>query len=108
MGVIEKTMSKILVFGGTSVVNASVSAGHHTFVYIRPTKPGDLSKLELLKKIQAMGVTIFQGELDEHAKLVEVLRQVDTVIVTLGVPLYMEQLKIIEAMKEASNIKAIN
>ena len=46
-----------------------------------------------------------QGELDEHQKLVKVLRQVDTVIVTLGVPQYMEQLKIIEAMKEAGNIK---
>lgn len=46
--------------------------------------------------------------MNDHAKLVEVLRQVDTVIVTLGVPLYMEQLKIIEAMKEAGNIKVVN
>lgn len=37
-----------------------------------------------------------QGELNDHAKLVEVLRQVDTVIVTLGVPLYMAQLKIMK------------
>lgn len=46
-----------------------------------------------------------QGELDEHEKLVEVLRQVDIVIVTFGVPLVIEQLKIIRAMKEAGNIK---
>lgn len=49
-----------------------------------------------------------QGELDEHEKLVEVLRQVDIVIVTFGVPLVIEQLKIIRAMKEAGNIKVIN
>ncbi|KAL1825661.1 hypothetical protein ACET3Z_012439 [Daucus carota] len=110
MGDIGKTMSKILVFGGTGylgqyVVKASILAGHQTYVYVRPTKSGDLVKLQLLEKFQAMGVTIFQGELDEHQKLVKVLRHVDTVIVTLGVPQYMEQLKIIEAMKEAGNIK---
>lgn len=49
-----------------------------------------------------------QGELDDHDKLVEVLRQVDIVIATLGVPTYKEQLKIIKAMKEAGNIKVIN
>nr|XP_017251024.1 PREDICTED: eugenol synthase 1-like [Daucus carota subsp. sativus] len=48
-----------------------------------------------------MGVTVFVGELDEHEKLVEVLRQVDIVIVTFGVPLILEQMKIIRAMKEA-------
>ncbi|KAL1816768.1 hypothetical protein ACET3Z_019342 [Daucus carota] len=52
-----------------------------------------------------MGVTVFVGELDEHEKLVEVLRQVDIVIVTFGVPLILEQMKIIRAMKEAGNIK---
>lgn len=65
MGVMEKMMSKILIFGGTGylgqyVVKASVSAGHQTFVYVRPTKPGDLIKLGLLKRFRAMGVTIFQ------------------------------------------------
>lgn len=45
--------------------------------------------------------------MDEHDKLVEVLRRVDIVIVTFGVPSYLEQLKIIRAMEEAGNIKVI-
>ncbi|KAL1831221.1 hypothetical protein ACET3Z_000872 [Daucus carota] len=104
--------SKILIFGGTGylgtyMVKASASAGHPTFVYVRPVKPQhDCSnKLNLLEEFQSMGVTIFQGEVDEHDKLVEVLRQVDIVIVTLGVPSCLEQLKIIRAMEEAGNIK---
>ena len=65
MGDIGKTMSKILVFGGTGylgqyVLKASILAGHQTYVYVRPTKSGDLVKLQLLEKFQAMGVTIFQ------------------------------------------------
>ncbi|XP_074369362.1 LOW QUALITY PROTEIN: isoeugenol synthase 1-like [Apium graveolens] len=105
--------SKIIIFGGTGylgtyMVKASLSAGHPTYVYVRPVKPHHHhhpSKLQLLEDFESMGVTIFQGELDEHEKLVEVLRQVDIVIVTFGVPLVIEQLKIIRAMKEAGNIK---
>ncbi|KAK1371348.1 Isoeugenol synthase 1 [Heracleum sosnowskyi] len=103
--------SKILIFGGTGylgtyMVKASVSDGHPTSVYGRPMKSQqDSAKLDLLEEFRSMGVTIFQGELDEHDKLVEVLRQVDIVIVTLAIPQCLEQLKIIRAMKEAGNIK---
>lgn len=88
------------------MVEASVSLGHPTYAFVRPTKPNhDPSKKELLDEFESMGVTIFWGELDEHDKLVEVLRQVDVVISTLAVPQYLEQLEIIRAMKEAGNIK---
>ncbi|CAK9185762.1 unnamed protein product [Ilex paraguariensis] len=103
--------SKILVFGasgylGTYMVKASASMGHPTYAYVRPVKPGsDNSKLALLKEFESMGVTIFQGELDDHEMLVSVLKQVDVVISTLAVPQYLEQLHIISAMKEAGNIK---
>ena len=58
--------SKILIFGGTGylgtyLVKASASAGHPTFVYVRPVKPQhDSNKLNLLEEFQSMGVTIFQ------------------------------------------------
>ncbi|XP_015895797.2 isoeugenol synthase 1 isoform X2 [Ziziphus jujuba] len=103
--------SKILIFGATGylgkyMVKASVSAGHPTFVYVRPIKPNtDPSKLQLHKQFGSMGVTIFQGELEEHEKLVDVLRQVDVVISTVAVPQHLEQFKIIKAMEEAGNIK---
>ncbi|KAL1831220.1 hypothetical protein ACET3Z_000871 [Daucus carota] len=110
MGDIEKK-SKILIFGGTGYygtyqVKACVAAAHPTYVYARPVKPHhDPSKLDLLKEFKSLGVTIFEGELDEHEKLVEAIRQVDIVIVTLGLPLIMTQLKIITAMQEAGNVK---
>ncbi|KAL5555165.1 hypothetical protein UlMin_037401 [Ulmus minor] len=105
------TMSKILIIGATGylgkyMVKASLSAGHSTFVYVRPINPNaDPSKLQLLKEFESLGVTVFQGELDEHNKLVLALQQVDVVISTLAVPQHLEQLKLIEAMKDAGNIK---
>ncbi|MBA0569322.1 hypothetical protein Golob_006758, partial [Gossypium lobatum] len=73
--------SKILIFGGCGylgkfMVKASVSLGHPTFVYTRPLNPhppnAPTSKFLLLKDFESMG-----GELDEHEKLVSVLKQVD-------------------------------
>ncbi|XP_068311013.1 isoeugenol synthase 1-like [Pyrus communis] len=102
---------KILIFGATGylgkyMVKASVSLGHPTYAYARSIKPNtDPSKLELHKEYEAMGVTIFQGELDEHEKLVAVLQQVDIVISTLPIPLLLQQFKIINAIKHAGNIK---
>nr|AHA90806.1 propenylphenol synthase 1 [Larrea tridentata] len=103
--------SKILIFGATGylgkyMVKASLSMGHPTSIYVRPIKPNaDSSKLEAHKEFEAMGVTIFQGDLDEHEKLVSVLKQVDIVISTLAIPQHLEQFKIIKAMQEAGNIK---
>ncbi|KAL2521232.1 NmrA-like negative transcriptional regulator family protein [Forsythia ovata] len=103
--------SKILIFGATGylgkyMVTASVSMGHPTCVYVRPIKPdADSSRLELFKSFESMGVIVIQGELDDHEKLVSVLKQVDVLISTLAVPQHLEQLKIIKAMKEVGNIK---
>ncbi|XP_039039412.1 isoeugenol synthase 1-like isoform X2 [Hibiscus syriacus] len=101
--------SKIMIFGGSGylgkyMVKASVSLGHPTFVYTRPLN-SSTSKSLLLKEFQSMGVTIFYGELDEHEKLVSVLKQVEVVISTLPVPQHLNQLKIITAIKDAGTIK---
>uniref|UniRef100_A0A2C9U6P6 NmrA-like domain-containing protein n=1 Tax=Manihot esculenta TaxID=3983 RepID=A0A2C9U6P6_MANES len=52
-----------------------------------------------------MGVTIVHGELNEHEKIVALLRQVDVVISALAYPQVLDQLKIIDAIKVAGNIK---
>ncbi|KAF8364756.1 hypothetical protein HHK36_033268 [Tetracentron sinense] len=104
-------LSKVLIFGGTGyigqyMVRASVMMGHPTYVYARPITPNTgSSKLELHHEFISVGVTIFQGELDEHEKLVLVLQQVDVVISTLPFPQILDQFKIIDAMKIAGNIK---
>ncbi|KAA8538611.1 hypothetical protein F0562_028195 [Nyssa sinensis] len=102
--------SKILIFGGTGyigkfIVRASMMMGNPTYVYGRQLTPtSNPSKISLHNEFQSMGVTIIQGELDEHEKLVSVIKQVDIVIATLGVPQIPQQLKIIEAIKIAGNI----
>ncbi|KAG2718994.1 hypothetical protein I3760_03G245600 [Carya illinoinensis] len=99
--------SKIMILGATG----RVSLGHPTFAYVRPLlKPNINSnanppKLGLLKEYEALGVTIIHGELDEYGKLVAALCHVDVVISTLAVPQHLDQLKIIQAMKDAGNIK---
>ncbi|GLT37996.1 hypothetical protein SLA2020_122740 [Shorea laevis] len=116
--------SKILIFGatgylGTYLVKASISMGHDTYAYTRPLKPNDnnSSKLQRLREFESMGVTLFQeniffnfpiihnGELDDHEKLVSVLRQVEVVISAVPIPQYHKQLNIIQAMKDAGTIK---
>ncbi|KAI4326197.1 hypothetical protein MLD38_031535 [Melastoma candidum] len=105
--------SRILIFGATGylgqyIVRASVSLGHPTSAYVRPLSLGDsptasfASKMGIIREFGSMGVS---GELDDHEKLVSVLRRVDVVISALAVPQHLQQLKIIEAMKHAPNIQ---
>lgn len=100
--------SKILIFGssgylGRYLTKASISMGYPTYAYLRPHNHP--SKLQLLKDFHSMGVTIYQGELDEHEKLVCAVKEVDIVISALAVPQHLDQMKIISAMKEAGNVK---
>ncbi|KAJ0024108.1 hypothetical protein Pint_07285 [Pistacia integerrima] len=107
----SEATNKILIFGGTGyigkyMVKASVSLGHKTYVYARPiSEKTSLSKLQLQKEFQSLGVIIVQGELDEHEKLVSVIREVDVVISALAYPQVLDQFKIIDAIKVAGNIK---
>ncbi|KAG5049130.1 hypothetical protein JHK85_010233 [Glycine max] len=108
--------SRILIFGGTGyigkyMVKASVTLGHPTFVYTRPLDAQTpSSKAQLCKEFNSMGVTLVhfelqgQGEL-EHDQILAVIKQVDIVICSLPYPQVMEQLKIIDAIKVAGNIK---
>ncbi|CAL5201154.1 unnamed protein product [Lathyrus oleraceus] len=106
----EGKKNKILVFGGTGyigkyMVKASISLGYPTFVYTRPinTKTPS-SKIQLCDEFNSLGVTLVEGEL-EHDRILKVIKQVDIVICTFPYPLVMEQLKIIDAIKVAGNIK---
>ncbi|ESW20727.1 hypothetical protein PHAVU_005G009800 [Phaseolus vulgaris] len=100
--------NRIVVFGGSGyigkhLVKASISLGHPTILYTRPSQTLP-SKTQLYKDFISMGVTLVQGEL-EHEQILGVIKEVDIVICALPLPLLMEQLKIIEAIKVAGNIK---
>ncbi|KAI4330065.1 hypothetical protein MLD38_028373 [Melastoma candidum] len=105
--------SRILIFGATGylgqyIIRASVSLGHPTSAYVRPLSLGDSptsSKRVLIEEFESMGVSVIQGELDDHEKLVSVLQSIDVVISALPVPQHLQQLKIIKAMQEAPNVQ---
>ncbi|KAJ8640399.1 hypothetical protein MRB53_017093 [Persea americana] len=80
--------------------------GHPTYAYVRPTSyASNYSMFQSLCEFKCMGVKVFQGHLDEHDKLVHAIQQVDVVISALAIPQHLDQLKIIEAIKVAGNIK---
>ncbi|KAI5668139.1 hypothetical protein M9H77_17992 [Catharanthus roseus] len=101
-----KNESKIVIFGGTGyigcyLVKASLNLGHPTYVYSRPNS----TKTDLLNEFRSLGAKIVTGELDEHEKLASLIKEVDVVISVLAYPQVFDQLKIIDAIKVAGNIK---
>ncbi|KAG6698073.1 hypothetical protein I3842_08G003700 [Carya illinoinensis] len=107
----EIMKSKILIFGGTGyigkyMVKASILLGHPTYIYARPISPNTPpSNIQNRNELQSMGAVFFQGELNELDKIVSILRKMDIVISTLAYPQVLDQLKIIDAIKVAGNIK---
>ncbi|KAK3409730.1 hypothetical protein EUGRSUZ_J01826 [Eucalyptus grandis] len=107
----EAEASRILIFGGTGyigkhMVRASVSLGHPTCIYARPAGPATRpSNLNLRREFHSIGVHIIEGELEEHEKIVAALKKVDIVISALAYPQVLDQLKIIDAIIAAGNIK---
>ncbi|KAI4318289.1 hypothetical protein L6164_026076 [Bauhinia variegata] len=102
--------SRILIFGGTGyigkyMVKASIALGHPTFIYSRPLNAGTSpSKIQLCQEFTSMGATFIHGEL-EYDQIVAAIKKVDIVISTLACPQVLDQLKIIDAIKVAGNIK---
>ncbi|KAK1326675.1 Eugenol synthase 1 [Acorus calamus] len=102
--------SRILVIGctgylGRRLVRASISMGHPTYVLLRPKTLPDPSKQGLIDEFESIGVTILQGDLNDHDNLIRCIKLVDVIISALSADLHHEQHKIIRAIKEAGNIK---
>ncbi|CAK9312665.1 unnamed protein product [Citrullus colocynthis] len=102
--------SKILIIGGTGyigkfVVEASAKAGHPTFVLVRESTIADPLKAKLVENFKNLGVKLITGDLYDHESLVKAIKQVDVVISTVGQMQLADQSKIIDAIKEAGNVK---
>ncbi|KAL3689752.1 hypothetical protein R1sor_016061 [Riccia sorocarpa] len=63
------------------------------------------AKAQHLKSFRDSGVTVLEGDLNDHENLVNVLRQVDVVIATVSESGISEQVNILKAAKEACTIK---
>ncbi|MQI71995.1 NAD-dependent epimerase/dehydratase family protein, partial [Escherichia coli] len=115
--------SKILILGptgaiGRHIVWASLKAGHPTYVLVSKTTAAEIAnkpkiitaanpetKQELLESFKNSGVILLNGSISEHESLVEAIKQVDVVICAAGRLLIEDQVKLIQAIKEAGNIK---
>ncbi|KAM0000593.1 putative oxidoreductase [Helianthus debilis subsp. tardiflorus] len=107
--------SKILVVGGTGyigkrIVKASLAQGHPTYVLMRREIGYDIDKLQMLLSFKEQGARLVEGSFSDHQSLVDAVKQVDVVICTMsGVQFrshnILLQLKLVDAIKEAGNIK---
>ncbi|KAK6131204.1 hypothetical protein DH2020_035052 [Rehmannia glutinosa] len=102
--------SKILIIGGTGyigkfIVEASAKSGHPTFALFRESTISDPVKGKIVEGFKNSGVTILTGDLHDHESLVKAIKQVDVVISTVGQFQLADQVKIIDAIKEAGNVK---
>ncbi|XP_057786601.1 isoflavone reductase homolog [Salvia miltiorrhiza] len=107
--------SRVLVVGGTGymgrrIVKASLAEGHPTYVLRRPEIGLDMDKLQTLLELKQQGAVLIEGSFSDHRSLVEAVKQVDVVVCTMsGVHFrshnLLLQLKLVDAIKEAGNIK---
>lgn len=107
--------SKVLVVGGTGyigrrIVKASLEQGHETYVLQRPDIGLETEKVQMLLSFKKLGAHLVEGSFSNHQSLVDAVKLVDVVICTMsGVHFrshnLMMQLKLIEAIKDAGNVK---
>jgi 5,10-methylene-tetrahydrofolate dehydrogenase/methenyl tetrahydrofolate cyclohydrolase len=65
----------------------------------------DIDKLQLLLSFKAQGAVLVEVSMDDHRSLVAAVKQVDVVVSAMGGPHLLQQLKLVEAIKEAGNIQ---
>ncbi|XP_051137100.1 isoflavone reductase homolog [Andrographis paniculata] len=107
--------SKVLVVGGTGYIGkrlaaASLAAGHPTYILLRREIGLDMDKLQILFELKRRGAHLIEGSFSDHQSLVDAVKQVDVVISAMsGVHFrshnLMMQLKLVDAIKEAGNVK---
>ncbi|KAH0685407.1 hypothetical protein KY290_016677 [Solanum tuberosum] len=102
--------SKILIIGGTGyigkyLVKESVKCGHSTFILVRESTLANPEKSKLIDTFKSIGVALIYGDLSNQESLIKAIKQVDVVISTVGGGQFADQENIINAIKEAGNIK---
>ena len=110
--------SKVLVVGGTGyigrrIVRACLAEGHETYVVQRPELGLQIEKLQMLLSFKKQGAHLLQASFSDHKSLVDAVKKVDVVISAIsGVHFRTHcitlQLKLVDAIKEAGNVKVNN
>ena len=109
----EKT--SVLVVGATGylgkrIVRACLAEGHETYVLQRPEIGLDIEKVQLLFSFKKLGARLVEASFSDHQSLVSAVKLVDVVVSAMsGVHFrshnILVQLKLVEAIKEAGNVK---
>ncbi|XP_018485733.1 pinoresinol reductase 1 [Raphanus sativus] len=109
----EKT--RVLVVGATGylgkrIVRACLAEGHETYVLQRPEIGLDIEKVQLLLSFKKLGARLVEASFSDHQSLVSAVKLVDVVVSAMsGVHFrshnILIQLKLVEAIKEAGNVK---
>ncbi|KQJ91703.1 isoflavone reductase homolog [Brachypodium distachyon] len=102
--------SKVLIVGGTGyigrrIVKASLAQGHPTYVLMRPDIGLAVDKIQMILSFKAAGARVVEASLDDHRSLVDAVKQVDVVVSAMSGYQLSRQLKVVDAIKEAGNIK---
>nr|AHA90807.1 allylphenol synthase 1 [Piper regnellii] len=102
--------SKILFIGGTGyigkfLVHASAKLRHPTLALVRESSASDPAKAAVIEGFKAAGVTILYGDLNDYKSIVKAVKQADVVVSAVGSQQILDQVKIIDAIKEAGNVK---
>lgn len=107
--------SKVLIIGGTGylgrrLVKANLALGHETYILHRPEIGINIDKVEMLISFKMQGAHLVPGSFKDLNSLVEAVKLVDVVICAIsGVHVrshqILLQLKLVEAIKEAGNVK---
>lgn len=103
-------MSKVLIVGGTGWLGSKIldllqGTSHQLSAFIRPQSLNDPAKAASFKKLEERGVKLIPGELHKKEDLVAALQGIDVCICCLGSFQGIEQLPLIEALKEVGTIK---
>ncbi|WOL20538.1 bifunctional pinoresinol-lariciresinol reductase 2-like [Canna indica] len=101
---------RVLIVGGTGylgkwLVEASLALGHATFVLFRPGVVSDISKCQALMQFKMKGAQLLRGSLEDDDSLVSALKQVDVVVSAIAGHKILQQLKLVDAIKQVDNIK---
>ncbi|KFK36257.1 pinoresinol-lariciresinol reductase [Arabis alpina] len=109
----EKT--RVLVVGGTGtlgrrIVRECLAEGHETYVLQRPEIGVNIDKVQLLLSFKRQGARLVEASFSDHQSLVSAVKLVDVVISTISVVHFPTSnihlhLKLVEAIKQAGNIK---
>ncbi|KAF8400920.1 hypothetical protein HHK36_014223 [Tetracentron sinense] len=108
---------RILIIGATGylgrrLVKTSLALGIPTYCLYRPEVASDVEKVQMLIGFKLQGAHLLKGSFEDHESLVSALKQVDVVISAVAgnhiKNAILEQLKLIQAIKEVGTIKVEN